>query len=264
MASSSTNGAGGAAPQPTSADPDPHPNDWYRQFDSGGFSVREQPLHTPLWPPPAARQADASANQHPGTGASAAEASSSSRRPLRIVVVGAGAAGLLVAFKAARQLGDGGGSGAAAAVQVTVYERDVRGVGGTWQANRYPGVQCDNPAHTYEWSFARNARWSRFITPGEEIRDYFERWARESGVLKDVRLGHRVDSAVWDADEAVWVVKGQRRRGWERLGEGVKRETNGDGKGEGVKGANGETEDGEWEEWEDRGEVLFGCNGPLR
>lgn len=39
------------------------------------------------------------------------------------------------------------------------------------------------PAHAYAYSFAPNAEWSRFFAGAEEIRAYFERVARERGVM---------------------------------------------------------------------------------
>nr|VWP00029.1 FAD-binding monooxygenase BOA2 (EC (Botcinic acid biosynthesis cluster A protein 2) [Ganoderma boninense] len=37
-------------------------------------------------------------------------------------------------------------------VQLTVYEKNA-GVGGTWYTARYPGIACDSPSHSYQYSF---------------------------------------------------------------------------------------------------------------
>jgi cation diffusion facilitator CzcD-associated flavoprotein CzcO len=123
-------------------------------------------------------------------------------RPLRILIVGAGAAGLLVAHHAPRQLRN---------VTFACYEKNDD-VGGTWFENRYPGLEIDSPSHSYQWSFRPNPAWSRYMAPGPEIWRYLKDWAVESGVMKDVRLGHRVESVVWNDADGVWELKGRRTR----------------------------------------------------
>jgi cation diffusion facilitator CzcD-associated flavoprotein CzcO len=55
-----------------------------------------------------------------------------------MIVVGAGATGLQIAYKAERLLEN---------VEVVVYEKN-KDVGGTWLENRYPGCTCDIPSHS--------------------------------------------------------------------------------------------------------------------
>lgn len=62
-------------------------------------------------------------------------------RPIRVVIIGAGASGLLMAYKLQRNFDD---------VEFQIYEKNPD-VGGTWYENRYPGCACDNPSHTYVW-----------------------------------------------------------------------------------------------------------------
>ena len=165
-----------------------HPNTWYDAFNPD-FKVSEHPLHTP--------------------------------RPLRILVVGAGASGLLVAYQAARQLRN---------VTFACYEKNDD-VGGTWYENRYPGIEIDSASHTYQWSFHPNPSWSRFMSPGAEVWRYLKDWAVGADVLKDVRLGHRVEATTWNEKEGVWELRGR-------------------------------TTDGK--PFTDRGEILFGCSGALK
>jgi cation diffusion facilitator CzcD-associated flavoprotein CzcO len=73
----------------------------------------------------------------------------------------------------------------------TVYEKND-GLGGTWHENTYPGLACDVPSHLYSYSFALSPDWSRRFSPGEEIRAYFERVAREYGIDECVRFGDEV------------------------------------------------------------------------
>jgi len=77
-------------------------------------------------------------------------------------------------------------------------------VGGTWQANRYPGCQCDIPSHLYSFSFAPNPDWSRTYSKQEEIWDYMRRVAEDYGVMPYIRLNHEVTGADWDDDEQHW------------------------------------------------------------
>jgi len=72
------------------------------------------------------------------------------RRPLRFAILGAGMAGLLSAVRL-KEAGE---------AHFTVYEKGDK-VGGTWRENRYPGLTCDVPSHSYTYSFAPNPDWSR-------------------------------------------------------------------------------------------------------
>src|SRR5581483_12005915 len=105
----------------------------------------------------------------------------SSARPLRVVVIGAGMAGILSAIKLAE----------AGITDVTVYEKGDR-VGGTWRENTYPGLSCDVPSHLYSYSFALNPDWSHRFSPGPEIERYFEQVAQDHDVLRKVRFAEEV------------------------------------------------------------------------
>ena len=108
------------------------------------------------------------------------------QRDLRVVVVGAGMAGILSAIKL-REAG---------LTDLVVYEKADR-LGGTWRENTYPGIACDVPAHLYSYSFALNPDWSQTFSPGDEILAYFERVAREHDVVDDIRFGEEVTSCAW-------------------------------------------------------------------
>lgn len=107
-------------------------------------------------------------------------------RPLRFAVIGAGMAGILAAIR----LREAGLS------DVVIFEKADR-VGGTWRENTYPGVACDVPSHLYCYSFEPNADWTRVFSPGAEIQAYFERVARDRGVLDLVRFGDEVVRCDW-------------------------------------------------------------------
>ena len=80
-------------------------------------------------------------------------------------------------------------------------------VGGTWQANRYPGCQCDIPSHLYSFSFALNPNWSRTYSKQQEIWDYMRRVAEDYGVMPYIRLNHEVTGAEWDEDQQHWRIE---------------------------------------------------------
>ena len=114
---------------------------------------------------------------------------------VRVLVVGAGFAGLGTAIKL-----DEHGFG-----DFLVVDKGQT-VGGTWRDNTYPGAACDVPSQLYSFSFAPNPDWSRSFSPQPEIQAYLERVARESGVLDRFRFGVTVQDAAWDEDEQVWRV----------------------------------------------------------
>lgn len=64
-------------------------------------------------------------------------------RKIRVITIGAGFSGLLVAHKFQYQHPELKG-----VVEHKIFEA-LHDVGGTWLMNDYPGVQCDVPAHIY-------------------------------------------------------------------------------------------------------------------
>ena len=68
-------------------------------------------------------------------------------------------------------------------------------VGGTWQANTYPGCACDVPSHLYSFSFAPNPEWTQTYSPQPEIGAYLRRCADDFGVRPHIRLSTTVESA---------------------------------------------------------------------
>ncbi|KAL2788219.1 hypothetical protein BJX66DRAFT_352888 [Aspergillus keveii] len=119
------------------------------------------------------------------------------RGPYAMIIVGAGAAGLEVAYKAERQLEN---------VTFEIYEKNDD-IGGTWLENRYPGCTCDIPSHSYQWSFWRNPNWSHFYSSSEEIWQYLKDFAVKNDLEKHVKFRHRVQAARWLEQESVWQVQ---------------------------------------------------------
>ena len=73
-------------------------------------------------------------------------------------------------------------------------------VGGTWQANTYPGCACDVPSHLYSFSFAPNPEWTQTYSTQPEIWDYLRRVADDFGVRRHVQLNTAVECATWRDD----------------------------------------------------------------
>jgi len=102
-------------------------------------------------------------------------------RNLRVVIIGAGMAGILAAIKL-REAGYR---------DLTVYEKGYD-IGGTWRENTYPGLTCDTPSHNYTYSFAPNPEWTRHLPPGHEIQAYFQRVVADHGIRELIRFNEEV------------------------------------------------------------------------
>ncbi|KAK0613039.1 hypothetical protein B0T17DRAFT_498747 [Bombardia bombarda] len=122
------------------------------------------------------------------------------QRPLKVVVVGAGFSGILLAIRIPQRLRN---------VELVVYERN-EGVGGVWYysrlVNNYPGVACDIPSHSYQYTFAPNPDWSNIYAPGPEIRKYLEGVATRYGATRFIKTSHNVNECVWDEGQKKWTV----------------------------------------------------------
>ncbi len=105
---------------------------------------------------------------------------------MRFAIIGAGMAGILSAIKLQE----------AGLTDFTVYEKGDE-LGGTWRENTYPGLACDVPSHLYSYSFALTPEWSRRFSPGTEIRAYFERVARDHGIVERVRFNEEITSCTF-------------------------------------------------------------------
>jgi len=91
-------------------------------------------------------------------------------------------------------------------VTLTIYEKNA-GIGGTWWENRYPGVACDIPAHSYMYSFEPNRDWTEFYASGPEIQRYLQGIADKYSVGRFVKLNHKVKRCDWDGAKGVWKVE---------------------------------------------------------
>ena len=78
-------------------------------------------------------------------------------------------------------------------------------VGGTWDLFRYPGVRSDSDMFTLGYAF-RPWTSTTAIADGATIRTYIADTARERGIDRAVRFGHRVIAADWCSATARWTV----------------------------------------------------------
>ncbi|GAB1311413.1 hypothetical protein MFIFM68171_01623 [Madurella fahalii] len=118
-------------------------------------------------------------------------------RPLKVVVVGAGFSGILAAIRIPERLRN---------VELVVYEKSER-VGGVWWLNKYPGVACDIPSHSYQYTFAPNPHWSNLYAPGSEIQQYLEGVAERFGATRFIKTSHKVEHCEWDDSQKKWKIK---------------------------------------------------------
>jgi cation diffusion facilitator CzcD-associated flavoprotein CzcO len=122
------------------------------------------------------------------------------RRRLSIVTVGAGFSALILAHKLQHQHPE-----FQDLVHHTIYECRSQ-IGGTWLVNRYPGVQCDVPAHIYAFPFDPKPDWSHFYAKGPEIHEYMLETTKKWNLDRDVKLGHKVLESTWVADLGQWKI----------------------------------------------------------
>ncbi|KAF5373273.1 hypothetical protein D9615_007390 [Tricholomella constricta] len=118
-------------------------------------------------------------------------------RHMKIVCIGAGASGLLLAYKLQRSFDN---------FELVVYEKNTE-ITGTWFENKYPGCACDVPAHTYTWSFEPKVDWSSVYAGSDEISAYFSSFASKYSLHRYVKLQHVVTNATWDATTDSWMIE---------------------------------------------------------
>lgn len=113
-----------------------------------------------------------------------------------VVIVGAGFSGIALLHHV-RALG----------LRCLVVDR-LDGVGGTWRANRYPGVRTDSDYPIYSFSFPRQAReewtWTQRYPAGAEVLAYLEFLADRLDLRKDMRFGLSLERAQYHEPDGRW------------------------------------------------------------
>jgi cation diffusion facilitator CzcD-associated flavoprotein CzcO len=114
--------------------------------------------------------------------------------PYRVIVIGAGFAGIGMAIALKR-----------AGIDDFVVLEAAGDLGGTWRDNSYPGLTCDIPSQLYSFSF-QPWRWSRRFPARDEILAYLHALVSKHELGPHLRFGAGVAAAEFDEGSAVWHV----------------------------------------------------------
>lgn len=115
------------------------------------------------------------------------------KRQMKIVILGAGASGINFLKLAQDQLED---------VELVCLEKNPE-VGGTWFENTYPGVACDIPSVSYQFTWEPYI-WPEYYSSGAEIQKYLRGIVDKYGLMQYIRLQHAITGAEWREDVGKW------------------------------------------------------------
>ncbi|MEM7467563.1 MAG: NAD(P)/FAD-dependent oxidoreductase [Pseudomonadota bacterium] len=114
----------------------------------------------------------------------------------RIVIIGAGSAGLCSAIQLKRM----------GIHDFVILEKGI-GVGGTWFWNQYPGAECDVQSHLYSFSFEPKLDWSRPFAGQAEILEYLNYLTDKYDVRRHIRFETKVDAMHWRDEDGRYDVE---------------------------------------------------------
>ncbi|KAL7627403.1 hypothetical protein AAE478_001596 [Parahypoxylon ruwenzoriense] len=120
-------------------------------------------------------------------------------RFVKVICIGAGASGILLAYKLKRSFEN---------YSLTIYDKNPE-VSGTWYENRYPGCACDVPSHNYTYSFEPKPDFSSVYAGSREIKGYFQGFVDKYGLQQFIKTSHLVTETRWDEGKGEWEVKVQ-------------------------------------------------------
>jgi monooxygenase len=140
---------------------------------------------------------------HPVAGATASNVRAVANPVFQdVLIVGAGLSGIGAAYHLSKDCPN---------LSYTILEAR-ESMGGTWDLFRYPGIRSDSDMFTFGFSFRPWAS-NKALSPGGMILDYIRDTAKEFGIDKSIRFGHKVVSAAWDSATARWTVTVRRGSG---------------------------------------------------
>ncbi|KAF8324919.1 uncharacterized protein EI90DRAFT_3129469 [Cantharellus anzutake] len=119
----------------------------------------------------------------------------------RIVIIGAGAGGLITALSLKKRLEYS---------NFTIFEKGF-GLGGTWRENTYPGCACDTDSHWYSISSDPNPSWSQTYPEQAEILAYLTSVADKHRLQDHCEYGCEFLSGKWDEQKKQYTLTIQRR-----------------------------------------------------
>ncbi|TFK30127.1 FAD/NAD(P)-binding domain-containing protein [Coprinopsis marcescibilis] len=114
----------------------------------------------------------------------------------RVVIVGAGVAGIATAIALKRQLKYD---------NFVIYEK-ADSIGGTWRDHTYPGCGSDIPGHWYSLSSDLNPNWERRYATQPELRAYWEGLWNKYDLPLHTYLGTSVTFSEWDENTSRWII----------------------------------------------------------
>lgn len=113
-----------------------------------------------------------------------------------VVIIGGGLTGLGIAAALHRAGHD----------DYVILER-ADDLGGTWRANRYPGVGVDVPTFGYQFSYETKPDWSRVFAKGHEMKAYVDHFAAKYDVRRHTRFGVEAMARHWDDESHCWRIE---------------------------------------------------------
>ena len=114
-------------------------------------------------------------------------------RDPRVLIIGAGMSGMLMAIKLIEAGMDN--------FQIVDKASEI---GGTWRENTYPGIGCDVAAHYYTYQGVPNPEWSTRLPQGAEIQQYLLGVVEQHDLRRRIAFNREVARA--DHDGRRWTV----------------------------------------------------------
>ncbi|PVH72315.1 FAD/NAD(P)-binding domain-containing protein [Cadophora sp. DSE1049] len=118
------------------------------------------------------------------------------RRPLKVICMGAGYSGLMMGIIHDAKMKQKN-------IDLVIYERN-EDLGGSWLENKYPGCQCDIPAHNYAYSFEPNANWPNYYATSKQIFEYMQGLSDKHHVGNYTKFKHEIKKATWNEQVGKW------------------------------------------------------------
>ncbi|KAI6088043.1 FAD/NAD(P)-binding domain-containing protein [Hypoxylon rubiginosum] len=118
-------------------------------------------------------------------------------RFVKVICVGAGASGILLAYRLKRSFNN---------YSLTIYDKNPE-ISGTWFENRYPGCACDVPSHNYTYSFEPKPDFSSVYAGSKEIKGYFQEFVAKYDLQQFIKTSHLVTETKWSEEKGQWEVR---------------------------------------------------------
>ena len=84
-------------------------------------------------------------------------------------------------------------------------------LGGTWDLFRYPGIRSDSDMFTMGYQF-KPWQDNRTMADGASILNYVKEAASENDITQKIRYGHKLTTASWSSEKAIWTLTAQCQR----------------------------------------------------